>query len=346
MAVVRPATSRALIFRGPGDLKFEDIPLPAPGAGEVLLRVTACGLCPGEIMDWYLARKAPVPLGHEAVGEVVETGSGVGYRPGDRIFVHHHAPCLSCRACRRGDHVHCPTWRARRLVPGGLATYALAQAQAVAADTLPLPPDLSDDAATFIEPLACVVKSVERARIRSGDRVLVIGTGVMGLLHLLVLRARAKPSMVMAADLVPFRLEAASRYADLVLDVARRPLDEAVREATGGEGADVAIVGPGTVEALEAGRRSLAPGGTVLVFTPTPPDEAWPLPVHDVFFKEVTIVPSYSAGPDHTREALDLLVGGLPVESLITHRLALADAAAGYELVRAAGPALKVIIRP
>ncbi len=345
MAIVRP-TSRALIFRGPGDLQFEDIPLPAPGPGELLLRVTACGLCPGEIMDWYQARKAPVALGHEAVGEVVETGAGVGYRRGDRVFVHHHAPCLTCRACRRGDHVHCATWRARRLVPGGLATYALAQAQAVAVDTLPVPPGLSDEAATFIEPLACVVKSVERARIRSGDRVLMIGVGVMGLLHLLVLRARGTPSMVMAADQVPFRLEVASRYADLVLDVTRRPLDEAVREATGGDGADVAIVGPGTVDALEAGRRSLAPGGTVLMFTPTPPDEVWPLQVHEVFFKEVTIVPSYSAGPDHTREALRLLVGGLPVESLITHRLALTDAAAGYELVRAAGPALKVIVRP
>ncbi len=346
MAVVRPATSRTLVFRGPGDLRFEDVPLPVPGPGELLLRITACGLCPGETMDWYLARRAPVPLGHEAVGEVVEVGKGVAYRSGDRVFVHHHAPCLTCRACRRGDHVHCPTWRPRRLVPGGLATYALAQAQAVASDTLPLPPGLSDEAATFIEPLACVVKSVERARIRSGDRVLVIGVGVMGLLHLLVLRARATPSMVIAADRVPSRLEAASPHADLLLDVGRRPLDEAVREATGGEGADVAIVGPGTVDALEAGRRSVAPGGTVLVFTPTPPDEVWPLPVHDVFFREITIVPSYSAGPDHTREALRLLAGGLPVELLITHRLALADAAAGYELVRAAGPALKVIIRP
>ncbi len=346
MAVVRPATARALIFRGPGHLEFEDVPLRAPGPGELLLRITACGLCPGEVMDWYLARKAPVPLGHEAVGEVVEVGSGVSYRPGDRVFVHHHAPCLTCRACRRGDHVHCATWRARRLTPGGLATHALAQAQAVAADTLRLPAGLSDDAATFIEPLACVVKSVTRARIRSGDRVLVIGTGVMGLLHLLVLRARAKPSLLIAADRVPLRLEAASRHADVVVDVTRRSLDEAISEATDGAGVDVVIVGPGTVDALETGRRSLVPGGTLLVFTPTPPDVRWPLPVHDLFFKEITIIPSYSAGPDHTREALRLLADGLPVEPLVTHRLSLDEAAAGYELVRAAGPALKVIVRP
>ncbi len=312
----------------------------------MLLRITACGLCPGEVMDWYMARKAPVPLGHEAVGEVVEVGSGVAYRPGDCVFVHHHAPCMVCRTCRRGDHVHCATWRSRRLIPGGLATYALAQAQAVTVDTLLVPPSISDDAATFIEPLACVVKSVQRAGVRTGDRVLVIGTGVMGLLHLLVLRARAKPSLVIAADRVPFRLEAATRHADLVVDASQRPLDDAVREATGGDGVDIAVVGPGTIDALEAGRRCLAPGGTLLVFTPTPPDEVWSLPVHDLFFKEVNIVPSYSAGPDHTREALRLLIGGLEVESLITHRLSLAEAVAGYNLIRAAGPALKVIVRP
>jgi L-iditol 2-dehydrogenase len=120
----------------------------------------------------------------------------------------------------------------------------------------------------------------------------------------------------------------------------------AARAATDGDGVDIAIVGPGTVDALEAGRRSLAAGGTLLVFTPTPPDDIWSLPAHDLFFRETTIVPSYSAGPAHTREALRLLADGLPVEALITHRLSLAEAPAGYDLVRATGPALKVIVRP
>src|SRR5688572_25157871 len=122
MAVVRPVIAQALVFRAQDDLRLEDVPIAAPGPGELLLRITACGLCPGEVMDWYMARKAPVPLGHEAVGEVVEAGSGADFRPGERVFVHHHAPCLDCRACRRGEYVHCATWRSRRLVPGGLAT--------------------------------------------------------------------------------------------------------------------------------------------------------------------------------------------------------------------------------
>ncbi|MGQ0568961.1 MAG: alcohol dehydrogenase catalytic domain-containing protein [Armatimonadota bacterium] len=346
MALVGPLTAQALIFRAQGDLRLEEVPIAAPGPGELLLRITACGLCPGEVMDWYMARKAPVPLGHEAVGEVVEAGSGADFRPGERVFVHHHAPCLTCRTCRRGEYVHCATWRSRRLVPGGLATYALAQAPAVVADALRLPPDLSDETATFIEPLACVLKAVRRARIRRDDRVLVIGAGVMGLLHLMVLRAQRHASLIIAADRVPARLAATAGHADLIVDVSQRTLADAVREATGGEGADVAVVGPGSIEALESGLQSLAPGGTLVVFTPTPPDQAWHLRVHDLFFREITILPSYSAGPDDTREALRLLQHGLPVGPLITHRLPLVEARAGYDLIRATGPALKVVVRP
>lgn len=345
MALVRPATTLAVVFHAPGDLRLEEVPLPALGAGELLLRITACGLCPGEVMDWYLAHKAPMPLGHEAVGEVVEAGPGAAFNSGERVFVHHHAPCLRCRFCGRGDYVHCAIWRPRRLIPGGLARYAVAQARAVAADAFPLPPGLPDDVATFIEPLACVLKAVRRARVREGDRVLVLGLGVMGLLHLLALRALAQPSLLMGADRVAPRLSAAAGYADLVLDCSRASLPEAVHQATGGEGADVVIVGPGTLDALFAGLDCLAPGGTLVVFTPTPAGVRWPLPVHDLFFRELTVVPSYSAGPEDTRRALALLAGGLPVEDLITHRLTLADAARGYDLIRQMA-ALKVVVHP
>ncbi|HET8998578.1 MAG TPA: alcohol dehydrogenase catalytic domain-containing protein [bacterium] len=345
MALARPTTAIAAIYYAPGDLRLEEVPLPPLGRGEMLVRIKACGLCPGEVMDWYMARKAPVPLGHEPVGEVVEVTDGVAFRPGDRVFVHHHAPCLVCRFCGRGDFVHCATWRPRRLLPGGLATHAIVQAPAVAADVVRVPESLSDDSATFIEPLACVVKSVRRARVREGDRVVVIGLGVMGMLHLLVLRASEAPGHLLAADRVPERLARGAGLADVVIDTSRIPLAEAVARATNG-GADVVIVGPGSVEALEAGRMAVAPGGTLVVFTPTPPDVVWPIRMHEVFFNETTIVPSYSAGPNDTREAVRLLAGGLPVEPLITHRLPLAGTGEGYALVRAAGPALKVVVQP
>ena len=343
---MRPSVTTAAVYHAPDDLRLEDVALPALERGQMLMRITACGLCPGEIMDWYMLRKAPVPLGHEPVGEVVDVADGVPFRAGDRVFVHHHAPCLACRFCERGDFVHCPTWRPRRLVPGGLATYAIVEPPAVASDTLRVPEGLSDDAATFVEPLACVVKSLRRARVREGDRVLVVGLGVMGLLHLLAVRQLARPGQLLGADRVPERLAAGAGLADAAIDTSNAALGDEVMRLTGGSGADVVIVCPGSVEALEAGRSAVAPGGTVAIFAPTPPGVLWPLPLHDLFFRETTLVPSYSAGPADTREALRLLALGLRVEPLITHRLPLREAARGYALVRSGGPALKVIVRP
>jgi L-iditol 2-dehydrogenase len=240
--------------------------------------------------------------------------------------------------------VHCATWQARRLLPGGLATHAVAQAQALATDALVLPADLDDETATFIEPLACVVKSLRRARVRPGDRVLVLGLGVMGLLHLLAAR-RLAPAVLIGADRLARRVEAARPFADVVVDTDRDALPEAVRAATGGGGADVVIVGPGSVEALDAGLACAAPGGTVLLFAPTPPEVRWAVAPHALFFKEVSLVASYSAGPEDTRDALRLLAAGLPVRRLITHRLPLAEAGRGYALLRTAA-ALKVVVRP
>jgi L-iditol 2-dehydrogenase len=337
-------TTQAVIWRGPDDLRLEELPLPALGPGDALLRITACGLCPGETMDWYMARKAPVALGHEAVGVVVDAGPDAAVAPGTRLFVHHHAACLRCAACRRGDHVHCAAWRARRLLPGGLATYAVAQAAALATDAHVVPGALDDVTATFIEPLACVLKSVRRARVRPGARVLVLGLGVMGLLHLLVAR-RLDPGILIGADRLAGRVAFARPFADVVIDTTRDRLPEAVRAATDGEGADAVIVGPGAVEALEAGVACAAPGGTVLLFAPTPPEVRWAVAPHELFFREVSLVASYSAGPPETGEALRWLAAGLPVQALVTHRLPLAEAPAGYALLRRAA-ALKVVVEP
>lgn len=341
------AQTRAVVFHSPDDLRLETVPLPGVGDGGLLLRIRACGLCPGEAMDWYMARKAPLVLGHEPVGEVVQVGRGVrDFKPGDRVFVHHHAPCLQCRSCRRGDYVHCATWRRSRLIPGGVSEFAVAPPELVAGDTLQVPAELSDDAATFIEPLATVVKSLRRGRLRPGDRVLVIGLGVMGLLHVMLARRR-DAAMIIGADRVPSRLARAREAgADAVVDVARERLSDAVKAQTGGDGADLVIVGPGSIEAMQAAFECAGGAATVVLFTPAGPDERWPLPVHDAYFREVSVVPSYSCGPDDTREALRHIREGLPVESLITHRLPLEEAEEGYRLVREARDALKVVVHP
>lgn len=340
-------TTRAVVYHTSDDLRLEDVPLPDIKAGELLVRIRACGLCPGEAMGWYMARKAPLVPGHEPVAEVVQAGAHVtGFAPGDRIFVHHHAPCLTCRFCRRGDYVHCSTFRRTKLVPGGLSEFAIVPEEIVRGDVLRIPDGLSDEAATFVEPLACVVKAVRRAGMGPGDRVLVIGLGVMGMLHVMLAR-RLGVELLIGADRVPSRLARATESgAHAVVDVTRESLDDAVRAHTDGQGADIVIVGPGTVEAMDLGFRCVAPGGTLVLFTPTPPDVVWPFHAHDAYFREIQIVPSYSAGPPQTEEALQWLADGLPVETLVTHRYSLDGAAEGYRLVREATDALKVVVRP
>ncbi|MCS7066258.1 MAG: alcohol dehydrogenase catalytic domain-containing protein, partial [Fimbriimonadales bacterium] len=150
----------------------------------MLVCLRTCGLCSGEVMDWYMRRKAPVVPGHELVGEIEALGMGVeGFKVGDRVVVHHHAPCGQCASCRRGAFVHCPTWRSTRLVPGGLSERFIVPAEIVRGDLIHLSDSaersaetsLSDEVAVFTEPLACVVKSLRRSGLRHGMCLAVIG---------------------------------------------------------------------------------------------------------------------------------------------------------------------------
>ncbi|MGH7855750.1 MAG: alcohol dehydrogenase catalytic domain-containing protein, partial [Candidatus Binatia bacterium] len=172
-------TNRVARFYDVGDVRVETEPAPVPGPGEALVRTRASGICSGDLMGWYLRRKAPLVFGHEVAGEIEEVGAGITtFRRGDRVFVHHHAPCLDCRACRRADYVQCPEWKASRLVPGGMADFFLVPSGNLRRDTLRLPDGLDFEAAALIEPTACVVKSLRRARLRGGERVFVIGLGI------------------------------------------------------------------------------------------------------------------------------------------------------------------------
>ncbi len=337
--------TRAAVYEKDGSIVVRDVPLPPLGADELLVRITACGICPGEVMRWYVARKAPFVLGHEPVGIIERCGPDAGaFGPGERVFIHHHAPCMRCRRCARGDYVQCETWRPARIVPGGMSQHAIVGGDSVRSDVLPLPDWIDDDVATFVEPLATVVKSVRRARIGSGTRVLVIGLGVMGLLHVMLARL-SEAERVFGCDPVAART---AKALEVGADAAFAPEDvvRGVGAVTDGEGADVVIVGPGSTDAMDLGAACVARGGTLLLFTPLPSDQRWPMPAHDFYFKDVSIVNSYSAGPDDTREALRILEGGFPAAGLITHRLPLSDVQKAYRLVAGAGEALKVIVYP
>lgn len=342
-----PATTRAAEYRSGGQIVVREVALPAPRDGEISVRIDACGICSSETLSWYMDAKAPIVLGHEPVGRIVAVGEHAPFAPGDRVFIHHHAPCQQCARCRRGDHVQCENWRASRLSPGGLSQYATVPALNVQQDVLRLPDELSDERGTLIEPLATVVKSVRRSGLRLGDRVLVVGLGAMGMLHALVAR-RAGAAALFGADRSRFRLEAAARFGiDHAIDIdAGGSLAEQLLQRTSGEGAEIVFVTPGSRAALESALPCVARGGTLVVFTPLPPEERLALNVADAFFKDLTIVSSYSAGPDDTRAALALLAGGLSVDGLFTHRFDLEHAADAYAALQDIESSLKIVVYP
>jgi L-iditol 2-dehydrogenase len=328
------------------DIRIEEMPIPAVGPGEALLKTKACGICSGDVMPWYIEKKAPLVPGHEPSGEIVETGKGVtSVRIGDRVFVHHHAPCFDCRWCRRGDYVQCATWRSTRILPGGISEYILIPRTNLEHDTLTLSDSLSYEDGTLVEPVACVVKAFRRVRMKQGDTVVVIGLGVMGLIHVL-LAIRYGAGRVIAADMVQYRLRKAKEFgASDLIDVAARPLADEVRSLTDGAMADIVVVGPNSADAMQQGMSIAGRGGSVIFFTPAKPGESLQIAPNDLYFRDITIVTSYSCGPPDTADALELIEQGtVTAARLVTHRFPLQETAAAFELTAAAGNSLKSVI--
>jgi L-iditol 2-dehydrogenase len=328
------------------DIRIEEEPVPQVGAREALVRTRACGICSGDVVPWYIRKKAPLVFGHEPVGEIVEVGKDVGgFTPGARVFVHHHAPCMSCRACRRGEFVQCPTWRASKIIPGGMAEFFLVPETNLFGDTLPLPDHVGDDDAALTEPLACVVKSLNRAGDVRGASILIIGLGVMGQLHV-VLARHLGARQVIAADLIEARCRRARDLgADAVIDAARGDLARQVADCTDGQGAEIVIAGPATTEAIELALKCVAKGGTVVQFMGTPPDTHLQLSTNDFYFREIRLVPSYSCGPLETRAALGYIAAGVVcAEQVVTHRFALDEAAEAYRVAAQDKSAIKALV--
>lgn len=292
---------RAAVLYDRDDVRIEERVVPRLEPGEVLVRTMASGICSGDVMGWYIRRKAPLVLGHEPAGVVAETGGGAPFAVGDRVFVHHHAPCFACRACSRGDYVQCATWRATKIDPGGIAEFFRVGSENLA-DTLALPESVPFPDASLVEPLACVVKSLRRGGVGAGDRLYVIGLGVMGQLH--VLAASSLGADVFAGDFIAARRSLAQRNGAR----AFHPDDAGAMLP---DGADVVVCGPGTAPAMRAAFAAVARGGTVVMFTPFAPETPLEADPEKFYFGDLRLVASYSCGPDDTRAALALIGEGV-----------------------------------
>ena len=289
---------------------------------DVLLRVHACGVC-GTDVHIYKGEAGsapvtpPVVLGHEFSGIVTAVGSAVTTcRPGDKIAADPNMYCGICRPCREGRKQNCEHLFALGVnTNGGFAEFCvLPQTQCFV-----LPEDADLDAAAMVEPLACAIHGIDQAGIRPGCNVLVIGGGAIGLLMVQLAKLSGAANVLLSEPVAVRRKIGAEVGADAVVDPIHESLPEKIRQVFGADGADTVIECVGNPQAALQAVESAGPGGTVLLFSVPKVGSTIPLPLMDIYKKELHIHGSI-INPDTHQRAVDLIAAGrLELKKLITH---------------------------
>lgn len=344
---------RAGVYRGEGRVIVESVPIPAIGEGEVLFRVAACGICGTDIKKIHYGFIAPPQiLGHELAGTVVKVGRGVSkFKPGDRVVSFHHIPCGACFYCEKKLFSQCAGYKKTGLTAGfdpnggGFAEYVRAMPWIVERGMIALPPDVSFEEATFVEPVNTALKAVRKARVASGEDVLVVGQGPIGML--LTLLAKNEGATVYTSDPMPGRRVASVRFgAAEAFDPAASNLGAEIHKRTHGRGADAVLLAAPSPALVPEALAIARPGGRVLLFAHNDPVLQLQFPAAAVGVEEKEILGSYSASVDEQAESAELVFRRrLPVREMISHRFPLERIADALEL--AAHPkqdTLKVVI--
>lgn len=327
---------KVAMYYNNNDIRIEQLPKPKINQDEILIKTKACGICGSDVMEWYRKKKAPLVLGHECTGEVIELGKNVkNIKKGDMVFVTHHVPCNKCRYCLNEQHTVCETLRSTNFYPGGFAEYIRIPKINVKNGTFLLPKEISFEDGSFIEPLGCVVRGQRIVNIKKGDNVLVIGSGISGLLHIQLAKIKGAEKVI-ATDISDYRLKAAKKFgADFVIN-AKENINEL---------ADKVIVCTGALPAIKQALNSVEKGGTILFFAPTNPGTKVEIPFNELWMKGVTLTTTYAAVEKDLKEAIKLIKEKkINVHDMITHRLSLEETQKGFKLVSEAKDSIKVII--
>ncbi|MFH1379369.1 MAG: zinc-dependent dehydrogenase [bacterium] len=339
---------RVSMYYSNHDIRVEEKPIPSIGAGELLVKVESSGICGSDVMEWYRKYKVPLVLGHEMAGEIAEIGTGVnGFSKGDRIVASHHVPCGTCHYCTQGHPTVCNTLRQTNFIPGAFSEYLKLTSVHVQQGVLKIPDTVSYDEATFVEPLACVLRGQKIARMNKGKTVLILGSGISGLLHVSAARALGAEHVI-ATDVIEYRLNAARRFGATEIVSAADDVPERIKKCNKGRLADIVIVCAAPLSVYEQALQSVDRGGTILVFSAAQEGSSLPVPINDVFWRnEITITSSYAGSPADCAEALKWIVNKkINVSQMITHRFPLDETNKGFELVSKGKESIKVIIKP
>ena len=335
---------KAAVYYSNDDIRIEERPIPSISNGEILVKMMASGICGTDVMQWYRIKKAPRVLGHEMAGEIVEIGKDVEeFKKGDRIFVSHHVPCYKCRHCVHGNYTACESLHTGNYEPGGFSEFIRVPEENVRYGTFLLPERVTFEDATMIEPLGCVIAGQNQLGMKEGHTVLIIGSGVSGILHIQL--ANIKGTKVIATDIDEYRLNKAVEFgADYAIDASKYSIDE-LKRINDNRLADVVIVCAASKQAVENAISSVDRKGKILFFAV--PENEISISSQRFWRDEITVTFSYGASPDDLQEAIKLIDSGrVNVRKMITHRIPLSDIGRGFKLAAEAKNSLKVVVVP
>jgi L-iditol 2-dehydrogenase len=329
------------------DVRVEEQPVPVTGDNDVLIKVVSSGICGSDLMEWYRIKRAPLVLGHELTGEIVEVGKNISqFSKGDRVFATHHVPCDECSYCLSGHTTACQTFQEKNnFTPGGFSQYLRVSGRSVKTGILKLPHELSYETGTFIEPLATVVRALRTISITPGDSVMIYGSGLAGILFVKLAKALGAGTVIVA-DINDYRLQTAKKAgADFVVSAKENVPDFITR--SNGRLADKVVICTGALSAAQSALQSVDRGGTILFFAVAKPGETIAVDFNPFWRNDISFKTCYGAAPIDNRQAMELLrCGSVKVDDMITHRYSIDEIGLAFKTAAQPDGTLKVLIEP
>ena len=336
------------------NVQVDEMLKPIIGSGEFLVKVKKSGICGSDILEYYRFAKMKklgvnsLVLGHEIAGDIVEMSDTIKHlKVGDRVFVSHHVPCFECHYCNQGHHTACDLLHNTNFDPGGFAEYVrVPKVNIEKKGVYVLDTSVSYEEAVFIEPLGCVCRAQRLANVKKGLIVLILGSGVSGILHIQLAKLRGAKKII-ATDINEFRLQMAKKFGADVVIHAREDIATELKIVNEGRLADIVIVCAGALSAAKQALECAAPGSKIIFFAVPKPGINLEVPMNDYWRNEITIMTSYGAAPEDLDEAYNwILSKRINVVDIITHRFPLSKVGEAFKIVSEAGESLKVILEP
>ncbi len=332
------------VYYSNNDIRIEEHPKPPILSGEILVKMKASGICGTDVMEWYRIKKAPRILGHEMAGEIVEAGEGVErFKKGDRVFVSHHVPCYRCYHCAQGNYTACESLHTGNYDPGGFSEFIRVPKENVRYGTFLLPEKVTFEDATMIEPLGCVIAGQNQLGLKEDQSVLILGSGVSGILHIQL--AKMKRARVIAMDINEYKLNNALEFgADYIINASKYSVDE-LKRINDNRLADIIIVCASAKQAIDNAISSVDRKGKILFFAV--PETDIVIPPLRFWRDEITLTFFFCVATEDLKEAIGLIDSGrINVRKMITHRVKLSSIGEGFQLASEGKNSLKVVVIP